>query len=272
MNNINNKIDLESKIFNAINNKVLGLSPSYKRLVSYFLREDLISTLGKTSFDDDEIDLLSTKEKNNNDTSCISSKDGILITTIYGSSYKINYRHDGLDAYKISTDENGKSDLESVKKIFSITLGPDVITNTVIAPKGIVGPEFAEHVAFELESTYEVNIPDSTFKYSCGEPGKVPCFKACLSSFNAKFSSHEMLSYHREIPPIEKERNLFKRLMTRSVERGEGFINITTSSSLTELTDYADDIFAILKAEAAKVNKSQDNNYGKYLRAINEEK
>ncbi len=261
-------IDLLDKLSKEINKRMPNLSEPYQRLLKYFLRENLVQTLGKTRFDR-EIDVLLTKFKGE-DIDAIK-KDGMLITTIFGSSYKINYRNDGLDAYQIPNDEKGNPRVEETKHLFSLTLGPDVITNTVVAPKGIVGPEFSDNVNFDLESTYEVNIPDTSFKYTCGVLGEEPSFKASLSGFNAKFSSSEMLSYYREIPPKEIEKNILKRFSKSRIDRGEGVVNITTSSHLTELTDYAEDIFNILKREASKVACKENSSYGKYLRAINGE-
>lgn len=272
MNNIeNNKIDLERKILKEIKSRTGAMDPSYESLVRYFIELDLISTLGKTEFDD-EIDIVSTKA-----SKALNNQDGMYITTIFDSNYKINYSKDGsVEAYRINKKEDGELDLDKPERIFSLTLGPEVVTNTVVTPKGIVGPEFSTNESFEIESTYEVNIPDKAFKYSCGEKGKEVSYKACLSGLNAKFSSHEMMSYDREIPPVGQEKNFLKKVAIfvngkKKIENGEAVISIPTSSFLTELTDYADNIFKVLRSEGAKVIKKGDSSYGKYLRAISEE-
>lgn len=272
----NNKLDLDSKLMQEMKLSSKGMDSSYCRLVSYFLRLDLINTLGKTEFE------VATyhpdkREETPGEIELTRTRDGIYISTIFDSNYKINVRQNGgVDVYRINKMENGELDYDDIKLAFSITLGPDVVTNTIITKKGVVAPEFSQNEPFEVKSTYEVNIPDKAFKYSCCENGKEVSYKACLSGLNAKFSSQEMLSYDREIPPVEQDINIFKKVATffngtKKIEHGEGVISISTSSALTDLTDYAESIFNILKREAVKVIKKEDSQYGKYLRTINEE-
>ncbi len=269
------KLDLDSKIMKEMSFPN-GVDSSYRRLVSYFLRLDLQSTLGKTEFDV-AADSLENDKAQTGEIELTRTRDGIYISTIFDSNYQVKLREDhGIDVYKIHKKEDGDLDLENVELAFSLNLGPNVVTNTIVSKKGVIAPEFSQNEPFEVMSTYEVNIPDRTFTYACSENGKEVSYKACLSSLNAKFSSKEMLSYDREIPPVEKDVNIFKRMATfvngtKKIEHGEGVISISTSSFLDDLTDYAESIFSILRREAVKVIKKEDSNYGKYLRTINEE-
>ncbi len=276
MNNIETtKLDLNRKIMGEMN-LPKGIDSSYRRLVSYFLQLDLINTLGKTEFDV-AADSLENDKAQVGEIEITRTRDGIYISTIFDSNYQVKFRNEsGVDVYKIHKKEDGELDLENVDLAFSIKLRPNVVTNTIINKKGVIAPEFSQNEPFEVMSTYEVNIPDKTFTYACSENGKEVSYKACLSGLNAKFSSQEMLSYEREIPPVEQDVNIFKRIATfldgtKKIEHGEGVISVSTSSFLTELTDYAESIFNILRREAVKVIKKENSKYGKYLRTINEE-
>ncbi len=243
-------------------------------IFKYFLNEDILAVFGKEMFDPGEV-----KEREPHEGEDPTKKvfevvrqaeieitriqDGLFISTIFGKCYRIKFCSNGLTCYEVTPEDGKISQINNVKEVFCITLGPDVYSNNLIG-------KVEER---DYEYSYEVNNLDSTFKYRCGEKDKQPDFAASLSGLNAKFNSKEALHYMRQIPPVERTRNPFKKIYDTftkdKFERGEGIIGIVTSEHLTELPNYAREIFDVLKEQAQREIKR--TNYGKYLGMKNEE-
>lgn len=261
MNEMNKKIDLKNELMKEFRTRDLVENSGTESVLKYFLTEDLTAILGKTEFDA-PTNQGKKGEETIGEIEMTRTRDGFYISTIFGTHYRVIFRYNGMDVFEIKMKDGDISRIDTSEKVFEITSGPDNLTNTL---KTSVDNE-------KYEQVYEVNPKDYTFRYKCGTE-KREDYSACLMGLNAKFSSYEMLHYLRTTPPIESERSMFKRVAKvfsgNKLDKGEGIISVVTSDSLTELTDYSDRIFQILKNEAEKAkNKVKDR---KSLKMQNEE-
>lgn len=256
-NNIEDNLDLKDDLIQELYKRGFVKNYEAESILNYFLNEDLMSTFGKTKFD-----ISSDIEKTPSEIEMTRTKDGMFISTIFGKHYRVNFRDNGMDVYEISSESGNINEIENIEKVFDITIGQNNIINNLVKTDG----------EEKYEQNYEVNTENETFHYCSGSVDKERDYSACIMGLGAKFGARETVHYVREIPPVIKGRNPFKRLMQaiegRKLESGECITSVVTSDSLTNLVYYCDHIFNILKKEAEKaIQKSND---GKNLQMKNE--
>lgn len=222
-----NKVILTEEILKRVDS--LGLKKinieKNTSLVKYFLNTNISKIFGKDGFDNDEIDFVVTKGTN---------AYLMDIKTIFSDQkYGINLSNVG--------DENTIDFIgNNAGEMISIHVNDDYISNYIVDSEGI----------FHRYTYY----PSTTsFEYVSGKLNGQVTFKGVLTPVNAKIGSKELFEFTRVVPPVVKEPSILKRIV--DTFKGEGYINIETSSELCDVAMYADRIFAKLLEEENKIKK-----------------
>lgn len=229
MNEIQNKrIDLVNLIINSISNKNYkknGVEKSYipeglNNLYTYYMYENIDAIMGRCEFDDDEIDIITTK-------------DSIVINSIFDAQLTINclQTESGIIIKGFMGD----------KEVFSIQNYKNVITNRLTTySNNQMERKVYKSDLFKNEFTYyagdikDPNVSDDDLDYI-----------AMLIPMNAKFKDNEVFEFRRIKPEEKQAASLFKRIVD-SV-KGGGYVSIQTSSDLVDTTYFADRIFGHMK-------------------------
>lgn len=237
-----NKKRLSSEIISNIKSKqkishIEIMINGRENVYEYFLRENIRKIFGKTEFDEDELELVTTK-------------DGIEISSIFGTTLNIM-----VEDAEIGTRIYGLIDGE---KVFSINSLYHTITNMCkTINDGLVS-----------QTNYSVDIDNTEYSYFegiCPEENSFEySYGATLKPMNAKYRDIEIFELTREIPKEEKSQSLLKRIVDNI--RGNGYVKIETSNELVDVVDYSEVVFDRLKEEANKFSKENSNVVKKELK------
>ncbi len=227
----NERIDIASSILETIKNKQYKeninytkdfINPELRPLYFYYIKENIMALFGRTEFDSDEIEIISTKE-------------GIIIESIFMSPLFIHCVNTQVGPNIVALVEN--------KEVFRIEKQPDMIVNRVMGQNGVL-------------TVYKTNEEENEFTFYQGETSDFYTneedleYIAKLSNINAKFKEFETFEFTRIKPAMEKSKSFFKRIIENVTN--DNYIRIPTSLELVRTSIFADSIFDKIKEMKAK--------------------
>lgn len=220
------KVDLVDELMSRF--KVLGCSfdkgSNNYYIVRSFLNINLTKLLGTYLLDEDDYELLTTRER-------------LEVTSTF---YKdmIFFIIDCRDGIITITALNAVTDEE----LFSIRIYGNVADN-IYHDYG----NFVEH-------SYEINtLMGENYRYCLEEVDgdkRNILFSGTFYSLNAKYKDKDIFAYSKSYPVSKSPKNLMGKI--KEVIVGEGYVYIPTSIYSLETLEYADVIFRRLEGEADK--------------------
>lgn len=217
------KIDLCTAIidrFKIANNNSLELE-RLNTLFRYFIKDNIDSLFGRSSFDSDELEI-------------VKVTDGLVIDSIFGIRINVEMSHDG-DFRIVATDTS------TGKIFFSIFMNDKVAINEC----------FVEEHSYK----YEIDITEDRFSYTLLGENQETEFSAYLQPLGAKRNRFEIFEFKKTVPEEPDTKTLFGKIADRI--NGEGFVRIETGYALKDVVNHAEAIFDRLKYEA---NKEKQHN------------
>lgn len=210
-----------------INNSEVSITPELLPIYTYYFKEDIEAILGRTEFDSDEIDFISTKE-------------GLVVENIFDQA---------LNIYCVNTQMGLKIvALLGNKEVFRIEHLNNIIVNRVRDNKGVV-------------TVYKSNVVNNEFTLYQGEATDLSVdedqlsYIAKLSTFNAKIKEYETFELTRIKPALEKSSSLFRRIIDNVTS--DNYVRIPTSNELVNVSFFIDRIFDRIKIIKARDEAKQ---------------
>ena len=230
------RTDIVSSILEIIRNKQYKENINYSKdfvtselrpIYFYYIKENIVTLFGRTEFDSDEIEIISTKE-------------GIIIESIFMNPLHIHCVNTQVGPSIVALLDN--------EEVFRIEKQPDMIVNRVMNKDGVL-------------TVYKTNSEENEFTFYQGEARDFYTsedelsYIAKLANINAKFKEFETFEFTRIKPAVEKSKSLFKRIIENVTN--DNYVRIPTSLELVQTSIFADSIFNKIKEIKAKDEAKQ---------------